>query len=94
MSFGFKSRYVFSSTLLDKDGLRSLCVVNKSLKRECECIHGKDGEDVEFRGNTYIMMTTEVIHSLEKKTEIKINNFEVIRYFLNCAYSPAYSPNN
>lgn len=28
---------------------------------------------------TYIMMTTEVIHSLEKETEIKINNFEVIR---------------
>jgi len=55
MSFGFKSRYVFSITLHDKDGLLTLCVVKKSLKRECQCIHGKDGEDVEFRGNTYIL---------------------------------------
>jgi len=36
------------------------------------------------------MMITEVIHSLEKKAEIKINNFEVIRVFELCIFSSIF----
>lgn len=36
------------------------------------------------------MITTEVILSLEKKTEIKINNFEVIRALELCVFSSIF----
>lgn len=90
MSSGFKPNYALSATLLDREGLHRLCVVNNIFKRECVSTTWKGGRRCWIGGNACHTLRREVIYSLKKEAEIKVNDCEVIRALALCRFSTMF----